>query len=139
MSAFVTAVVVVGLLTLPAALTFATFAADRPLISGRAPFLLQEPRGLAWAGRDFTSRRDFESFLTARGARYETWAKRHPGAAPLARGPRLRDVWAAGAVGLIISFVLLFGIPRRVRTVQAAALSSAGLGLAVAVLTSLGR
>jgi hypothetical protein len=38
--------------------------------------------GLTWAGRVFTSKEEFASFLYARGASYEKWAARHPGAAP---------------------------------------------------------
>src|SRR4051794_36622583 len=68
---------VVALLILPLALEVAVVAADRPLLSGHPPFLLQQPRGLEWGGHDFTSLRAFESFLTARGANYERWAKRH--------------------------------------------------------------
>src|SRR5215212_2867817 len=90
------------IMMLPLLLTMAVAAGDRPLLSGRAPFLLQEPRGLVWAGRDFTSYREFNSFLSARGASYETWAKRHPGAAPLSTGPRARDVYAAWALGVAL-------------------------------------
>lgn len=136
-SSLVTTVVVAALLMLPLLLTIAAAAADRPLISSRPPFLLQEPRGLLWGGRDFTSRRAFESFLTARGANYETWQKRHPRAAPLARGPRARDLWAASALGAVVMFIVMFGIPRRRRTVRLAGLASAGMGVAIVVLTLL--
>ena len=138
MSTLVATITVVGLLMLPMALTYAAVVPDRPVISGRAPFLFQEPRGLLWAGREFTSRPEFEGFLSARGASYETWARRHPRATPLARGPRARDLYAAWAVGVIMMFVLLVGVPRHIRTVKIAALTSAALGFAIALWANLG-
>jgi hypothetical protein len=50
-----------------------------PIVSGTLP------TGLAWADRVFTSKRDFAAFLRSRGASYELWAGRHPGAAPWER------------------------------------------------------
>jgi hypothetical protein len=49
---------------------------DEPIQAGT------RPTGLAWAERVFTSKRDFASFLSSRGASYEVWAARHPGGAP---------------------------------------------------------
>jgi len=124
---------VVALLMLPLALELGVAAADRPLLSGDAPYVLQQPRGLAWGGRDFTSTRAFESFLTARGANYETWAKRHPGAAPLARGPRGRDLVAAAVAGSLLTFLVLFGVPgRRRRSMRLGYVVAAVAGLAIA-------
>jgi hypothetical protein len=104
---------IAGVLMLPLFLPLAVAAADRPLIGGDAPYLLQEPRGLLWGGRDFTTRGAFESFLTSRGADYDTWAKRHPGASALAMGPRRRDVLAAWGAGTMLMVIGLFGIGAR--------------------------
>ena len=104
---------IAGVLMLPLFLPLAVAAADRPLIGGDAPYVLQEPRGLLWGGRDFTTRAAFESFLTSRGADYDTWAKRHPAASAVAMGPRRRDVLAAWGVGTMLMVIGLFGIGAR--------------------------
>ncbi|MGZ6972149.1 MAG: hypothetical protein ACXVID_10830 [Thermoanaerobaculia bacterium] len=36
---------------------------------------------LVWSNRVFTTRKDFETWLTARGSNYELWSQRHPVAA----------------------------------------------------------
>ena len=45
-----------------------------------------EPRGLAWAGRVFTSERQFARWLEDRGGSYKQWRARHP-ASPWSDAP----------------------------------------------------
>src|SRR3954465_7778024 len=55
-----------GALLLLLLLPLVVVITDRPLISGHAPFVLPESRPFQWGGRDFTTKREFRSFLTAR-------------------------------------------------------------------------
>jgi hypothetical protein len=43
--------------------------------------------GVSWGGRTFTTKQGLGSWLSSRGASYSTWAKRHPAAAKLLKGP----------------------------------------------------
>jgi hypothetical protein len=43
--------------------------------------------GVSWGGRTFTTKQGLGSWLSGRGASYSTWAKRHPAAAKLLKGP----------------------------------------------------
>jgi len=104
-----------GALLLLLLLPLVVVITDRPLISGHAPFVLPESRPFQWGGRDFTTKREFRSFLTARGATYETWVKRHPGVAEWPRGARPRDVFAAWILGAVLLYLRSFGGGRRSR------------------------
>src|SRR3954454_12820148 len=90
----------VAILMLPVLVPLVEVVVDRPVIGAPLPFVQQAPT-LHWANRAFTSRRDFENFLRARGARYEVWADRHPKAAPWWRGAQPRDFYAAWSIGSV--------------------------------------
>jgi hypothetical protein len=62
---------------------------DDPVVAGT------RAAGLVWAERVFTSKREFASYLRSRGASYDAWAARHPGAAPWEPKPSPRRRAAA--------------------------------------------
>lgn len=47
----------------------------------------QTQMGVSWGGEQFTTRRGIAQWLSAHGASYGTWARRHPGAAARLTGP----------------------------------------------------
>ncbi len=60
------------------------------LLLGSVLWFLIESRqqpALVWGGVEYTSKQDFTSYLHSRGAEYETWVLRHPGAAPWEPAP----------------------------------------------------
>jgi hypothetical protein len=87
----VTRLVVV--LILPVVVSFAAFNGARALVDSPAQESDKRPTGLAWADRVFVSPSTFAAFLRARGADYETWARRHPAGAPW--GPRPKQAAAS--------------------------------------------
>lgn len=51
-------------------------------VAGHPPaYAGPEPRGLVWAGRVFTGRRELAVWLQRRDADYRRWSARHPAAA----------------------------------------------------------
>lgn len=89
----------------------AVVAVDRPILEYTLPTTEKRPT-LVWANREFRSKGELEDFLRSRGVDYETWAARHPGAAPWPTGARDRDVVAAFLVGCGLMFGILFGFSR---------------------------
>jgi hypothetical protein len=69
-------------LVLSAVVVFAATSGVTRLVSDDPVPSSTRVTGLAWAGRVFTSEREFTAFLASRGASYDAWAARHPGAAP---------------------------------------------------------
>jgi hypothetical protein len=119
----------VAVMTLPLLLPVVVASVDRRVIPDHVP-LLQQPQHLAWAGREFTSRRDFTEFLNSRGVAYRTWAKRHPDAATAwATGAHARDLFVAWAVGAALMFLLLFRFSRGARAPRAAHEAAVAIGL----------
>jgi hypothetical protein len=119
----------VAVMTLPLLLPIIVASVDRRIVPNHVP-LLQQPRHLVWAGREFSSRGDFTAFLNSRGVAYRTWAKRHPDAsAAWATGVHARDLFLAWAVGAALMFLLLFRFARGARAPRAAHEAAVAIGL----------
>ena len=87
---------------------------------------------LVWSNRVFTTRREFETWLTSRGSNYELWSQRHPVAArhfddasrSLAANASAQDSRRQSRTALLIAIIscsvllALLALPRLVRTAR---------------------
>ena len=120
---------------LPVLLPLAVIGIDRPVLGKPLPLLQDPPPSeLLWGGKIYTSREDFAKALRAKGASYEVWAERHPGAAPWDRGlwtVRPRDAFAVWAFSSALALLLVASLPPTLRE-RAAGGRLAVLGRALA-------
>jgi hypothetical protein len=102
---------------LPVLVPLAVVVVDRPLLGEPIPLLQEQPAErseLLWGGRVFTSQPAFAKWLRGRGASYQVWAKRHPGAAPWdrqAKVARPRDALAGWAAASLLALLLIAPLP----------------------------
>jgi hypothetical protein len=110
-------------LLLPSVAPLTVIAINRPIVSEVTSIVTRESPGLVWGDTVYRTRDDFKQFLKSRGQSYETWAERHPGAAPWKDRAEITDALAAWALATCLALSLVtsrrsrlwavFRIPRR--------------------------